>query len=528
MSSKLSPADIENGWTEPEFDRFQVYTANPSTLWDPNDPDQADRILAPDRPAGIGHNSALDPLANLTPWQLFINCIWLSDEDACTKIMLLCIARYMDQELRGGSSMSYSQVANDCGFTERTAKRCAKKVRGIDPESKRVWLKVKIGEGRYVQGKGGENLYYGVIPPDVLDDLRRRKSGMTEGHPETDYGVTHSHPEGERGDSESPAGCLRVTLTSYSSQSEKERGADAPALPLRKDAKPTSRTCSVACSPPQPPPSLPLTNGRDHEHNEHDGGGVSRGRHRRGAPTAPTAEVEQAIELYNEAARRHGWTVLHSRTSEVLARLQNRLAEIGGIEQFKRALSAIPSDDFLMGRVRQEGRKPFKLDMAGLLRCGEHQKGKVSASAAVGALSAETKVEARFRQGFAAHNLKAISISGDPQLVWSSERFSVGGCWPLPCGNRIAKSTPRVGLAARGSLRENADEAARELPESMATGTRNRGRGDAEPAYGVLARLRMRTRSRATLTTLYVLTKKGLTSQVVTHEHGIIGLAWPG
>jgi hypothetical protein len=53
MSSKLSPADIENGWAEAEFDWFQAYRANPSPLRDPNDP--PDRILAPDKPE-IGHN----------------------------------------------------------------------------------------------------------------------------------------------------------------------------------------------------------------------------------------------------------------------------------------------------------------------------------------------------------------------------------------------------------------------------------------------------------------------------------------
>src|SRR5688572_24073644 len=100
---------------------------------------------------GIGHNSAGDPLSGLTPWKIYQRCIWVSDEDSNTKIMLLCVSRFMDKDLRA-SSMSYSQIARDCGFSEPTAKRCAKAVAG-------TWLTIGIGKGRYVAGKGHENLY---------------------------------------------------------------------------------------------------------------------------------------------------------------------------------------------------------------------------------------------------------------------------------------------------------------------------------------------------------------------------------
>jgi hypothetical protein len=75
-----------------------------------------------------------DPLAGMSPWQIFQRCIWISDEDANTKISLLCISRYMDKDLRA-SSMSYAQIARDCGFSEATAKRCAKAVAN-------TWLKI--------------------------------------------------------------------------------------------------------------------------------------------------------------------------------------------------------------------------------------------------------------------------------------------------------------------------------------------------------------------------------------------------
>jgi len=51
---------------------------------------------------------ANDPLAGMTPWQIYQRCIWISDEDAYTKIMLLCVSRFMNRNLRA-SSMSYAR-----------------------------------------------------------------------------------------------------------------------------------------------------------------------------------------------------------------------------------------------------------------------------------------------------------------------------------------------------------------------------------------------------------------------------------
>jgi hypothetical protein len=104
--------------------------------------------------------------------------------------MLLCIARFMDDDLRG-ASMSYSQVAQDCGFSEPTAKRSGKKVRAR-------WLTVERHGGRYHPGKGSENLYHGVIPPDLREELCRRvledeEFGVSHRHPES--GVSDRHPE---------------------------------------------------------------------------------------------------------------------------------------------------------------------------------------------------------------------------------------------------------------------------------------------------------------------------------------------
>ncbi len=83
--------------------------------------------------------------------------------------MLLCLARYMDKDLRA-SSMSYAKIARDCGFSEPTAKRCAK-------AAANTWLRIGPHKGRYVPGKGYENLYDGIIPQRWADELRRRTLG---------------------------------------------------------------------------------------------------------------------------------------------------------------------------------------------------------------------------------------------------------------------------------------------------------------------------------------------------------------
>jgi hypothetical protein len=206
-ASSLFPAEF---WTAFESARYKDYMGE---NWLPA--------------AGIGHNYPLsdDQIAKLTPWQLFIDCVWMSEEDTNTKIMLLCIARFMDKQLRG-SSMSYSQIARDCGFSEPTAKRCSKKVRAR-------WLRVGVGKGRYVPGKGNENLYHGVIPPDLLDELRRRKSGVSErypetadevsvGHPEHVFEVSDGYPEEERGITQTQPGYQADTLTPHIPQRKKE------------------------------------------------------------------------------------------------------------------------------------------------------------------------------------------------------------------------------------------------------------------------------------------------------------------
>jgi hypothetical protein len=163
-----------------------------------------------------------DPLAKMTPWQIYQRRIWISDEHTNTKILLLALSRYIPKDLQRGCSMSYSQLARDCGYSEATAKRFAKDQ--VDTKREVAWVGVRVGKGRYVAGKGSENLYFGIIPQKWADELRRRMRGgivveadeeiaavaseVSERYPETDASggcdepqreASHRHPEGGAG-----------------------------------------------------------------------------------------------------------------------------------------------------------------------------------------------------------------------------------------------------------------------------------------------------------------------------------------
>jgi hypothetical protein len=301
-----------------------------------------------------------DPLAGMTPWQTYQRCIWISDEDTNTKISLLCLSRFMDKDLRA-ASMSYAQWARDCGFSERTAKRCAQTVAN-------TWLRIGVGKGRYIPGKGHENRYDGVIPQKWADELRRRmrkgvevkpdediiravdevmsgKTGVSDRHPENSE-VTHGHPEkpisgcqAGTGVSHSPARGVREShVLQIPPEEERKRGADAPGLELEADA----------------------TNGK----------GANPKRQRTLAkPQATTKEIDETLAAYNAAAAMHDFTPCRSLTDTRRKRLSTRLLEIGGVDAFKLALSAIPKNDFLMGRVPgRNGGAPFKLEIDRLLQ----------------------------------------------------------------------------------------------------------------------------------------------------------------
>jgi hypothetical protein len=173
--------------------------------------------------ASRGSNGAKanDPIAALTPKQLFVECIWESPESTVTKAMLLCIARFLDDDAKS-SSMSFAQVARNCTFHEGTAKKIAVRVRGR-------WLEIEPGKGYYVPGKGAQNLYHGICPVEVVEALRERLSEVAQEYPEAN-GEDRGRPGLPRnGISGSPrilAGSPRTTRTSLSLNNS---GADADA-----------------------------------------------------------------------------------------------------------------------------------------------------------------------------------------------------------------------------------------------------------------------------------------------------------
>jgi hypothetical protein len=110
------------------------------------------------------------------------------------------------------------------------------------------------------------------------------------------------------------------------------------------------------------------TNGANGHHlDASPSGGNGHGLHT-AAPTAPD-EAELAVASYNDAAQLHGYIPCGKLTPPLRKRLERRLAEIGGLAEFSRAVSAIPLDAFLSGRVTpHDGRPPFKLNLERLLR----------------------------------------------------------------------------------------------------------------------------------------------------------------
>src|SRR5262245_55269209 len=98
---------------------------------------------------------------------VFLDCIWSSDENKATKLVLLAIGRFLDTRGRG-SSMSYAQIARACTVHERTVKRIVARV-------KNHWLEVEVGKGHRTSS-GRQNLYHGLCPPDMVRRLQEQSA----------------------------------------------------------------------------------------------------------------------------------------------------------------------------------------------------------------------------------------------------------------------------------------------------------------------------------------------------------------
>jgi hypothetical protein len=84
-------------------------------------------------------------------------------------------------------------------------------------------------------------------------------------------------------------------------------------------------------------------------------------------------EVRQAFDLYNEAAREHGWSVAEKLTDDRRKKLKARLRSSKGLVGWMQALKQVTESDFLMGR--RPGRDgPFKMHLDFLLQSSSFQR----------------------------------------------------------------------------------------------------------------------------------------------------------
>jgi hypothetical protein len=130
--------------------------------------------------------------------------------------------------------MSYSQVAQNCGFSEPTAKRIAKKIVG-------PWLEVKVKLGRLTQ-YGRENLYHGLVPQDVENKLRdklRESVGVSLRHPVSVTGYQGDTPSGYHSDTPSASRGIKQTPTGYQADPTGYQGDTITSLSLSEEREAT-------------------------------------------------------------------------------------------------------------------------------------------------------------------------------------------------------------------------------------------------------------------------------------------------
>jgi hypothetical protein len=97
------------------------------------------------------------------------------------------------------------------------------------------------------------------------------------------------------------------------------------------------------------------------------------------AAAAGPGEVELAVAFYNEAASKHRYRKCTTLTPQLRKRLAGRLKDIGGLENFKQAVLAVPRHRFLSGQApkRAEDDAPFKLNIDVLLQTDGPKLGDV-------------------------------------------------------------------------------------------------------------------------------------------------------
>lgn len=96
---------------------------------------------------------------------------------------------------------------------------------------------------------------------------------------------------------------------------------------------------------------------------------AKRAAERRKHTEAQTAEATLAVHAYNIAADEHGYQACDTIPPSRMTRLIKRIADLGGLASFEAAVRAIPTSQFLSGKVKgRDGQPPFRLTFDRLLQ----------------------------------------------------------------------------------------------------------------------------------------------------------------
>jgi hypothetical protein len=113
-----------------------------------------------------------------------------------------------------------------------------------------------------------------------------------------------------------------------------------------------------------------------------EGQGLNLGQRTRRAASPAPDEAELAVAFYNDEAEKHHYQRCTKLTPPLRRRLTGRLKDIGGLENFKRSVLAVPCHRFMSGRARPRpgDDAPFKLSIQFLLQTDGPNMGDVLAT----------------------------------------------------------------------------------------------------------------------------------------------------
>lgn len=109
-----------------------------------------------------------------------------------------------------------------------------------------------------------------------------------------------------------------------------------------------------------------ITQNQNQNHEEREEGAI--------APRVPSAEAT-AVEVWNEAADRHGWPKVQRLTSDRRKALKHRLDECGGLEGWQGAIGKAEASAFLTGQTeRSNGHENWQFNFDFILRQNKFTK----------------------------------------------------------------------------------------------------------------------------------------------------------